>query len=902
MIRVTVNNRGVQAIPLSPVTTGSEGIVAAFLFSDDWAGLAKTAVFEGSGVQKEYIILNNQCVVPAEVLGESGGMLRVGVYGNDGNGNVVRPTIWGVVGRIEDGAISEDAGQTGATPSWAAQVQNAVQEALTVAQSVRTDADAGEFDGATFTPSVAADGMLSWTNDQGKENPEPVNIRGPQGIQGIQGPKGDKGDTGATGATGPQGPKGDTGATGPQGPQGPKGDPGDNGTVYFTVYGEAGVDVITGENIDEVTATMTFDEVYNALEAGKVVYADLDYYGAIATILYYYDSEIMFEYSGNQDGDIETYKFKMRKNGDLRFYDYTISMPVSGVNAGTCGLNIFYKNNVYSLDMSEAPKVKSIFDLTEKYSPIHWLYFTAYNSNVSERYYQADCYTTGTGENSIGHAVYRCYAVENGVKKVKTFEISEKFGVYDNLASATITFTEDSISTANDISYNASTTYSTGTVGEKLTELNRQISDLEDTVSTTQIINTASGEIASFADGADDMPIKSLVVNIEPVQSGSGDPSPENIRPISGHTGASVTRTGVNVWDEQWENGYINGSGGLSEYELAIRSKNYCTCKPNTTYQLKTPATMTGYAIAWYTTNKQFIDRIVNTRIVTAPNDAYFFKVSLYNYKSDGRTEYLHDVSFSYPSTDADYHEGHVQSLSVTFPSEAGTVYGGTLTLNPDRTGTLTVDRKYIDCSTITDWQINSVLQRIYKVLDDIAPAESSGLIADGLICNRFKSISASDLMTYHIEGVAVSAGKALQLLIKGLTDKENLTYPEIYSYFSENNTVVIAKLAAPTTYQLTESEISGILETLYGTNNIWSDVGTVDVEYPADTKLYIEQLTKPTEDDMTANANIAANKFFMIGNTLYFSTAAIAQGATIIPGTNCNVISLADALNNLNS
>ena len=51
-------------------------------------------------------------------------------------------------------------------------------------------------DGATFTPSVSADGTLSWSNDGGLPNPDPVNIRGPQGEQGIQGDAGPKGDPG----------------------------------------------------------------------------------------------------------------------------------------------------------------------------------------------------------------------------------------------------------------------------------------------------------------------------------------------------------------------------------------------------------------------------------------------------------------------------------------------------------------------------------------------------------------------------------------------------------------------------------------------------------------------------------------------------------------------------------
>lgn len=39
-------------------------------------------------------------------------------------------------------------------------------------------------DGTTFTPAVSEDGTLSWTNDGGLPNPEPVNIKGPPGSGG----------------------------------------------------------------------------------------------------------------------------------------------------------------------------------------------------------------------------------------------------------------------------------------------------------------------------------------------------------------------------------------------------------------------------------------------------------------------------------------------------------------------------------------------------------------------------------------------------------------------------------------------------------------------------------------------------------------------------------------------
>ena len=39
----------------------------------------------------------------------------------------------------------------------------------------------GGADGVTFTPNVSTSGMISWTNDGGRENPEPVDITGPAG-------------------------------------------------------------------------------------------------------------------------------------------------------------------------------------------------------------------------------------------------------------------------------------------------------------------------------------------------------------------------------------------------------------------------------------------------------------------------------------------------------------------------------------------------------------------------------------------------------------------------------------------------------------------------------------------------------------------------------------------------
>lgn len=60
-------------------------------------------------------------------------------------------------------------------------------------------------------------------------------------------------------------------------------------------------------------------------------------------------------------------------------------------------------------------------------------------------------------------------------------------------------------------------------------------------------LSSASGAVVTFADGTD-LPLKSLNVGIEPVQSGTGDPSPTNVRAISGWDAVNVTRCGKNLF------------------------------------------------------------------------------------------------------------------------------------------------------------------------------------------------------------------------------------------------------------------------------------------------------------------------------------------------------------------
>lgn len=151
MIKISVINRSVRLVcDNDPITTGSVGYPVSFSFSDEWGGLAKTAVFYGSGVRRDVALINStETTIPHEVLTEAGTMLRIGVYGALPDGTIVMPTVIIDVSRIKQGAKPSEIDPEAPTPSWVAEVQNAAADALEKAEAVEDAAERGDFDGVS---------------------------------------------------------------------------------------------------------------------------------------------------------------------------------------------------------------------------------------------------------------------------------------------------------------------------------------------------------------------------------------------------------------------------------------------------------------------------------------------------------------------------------------------------------------------------------------------------------------------------------------------------------------------------------------------------------------------------------------------------------------------------------
>lgn len=374
------------------------------------------------------------------------------------------------------------------------------------------------------------------------------------------------------------------------------------------------------------------------------------------------------------------------------------------------------------------------------------------------------------------------------------------------------------------------------TVGSALSDLKEDLESLQtDLAQTTAealsayVTDTASGAIASFPDGADNVPVKDLVVSIEPVQGGSGDPSPDNVRPISGHTQAVVTRTGVNVWDEEWELGVWNGSGEKVPSNTAIRSKNYIPVMPNTEYYWKFAARYTsGLIIRELDKNKGFLTTTTKETSGTFTTSSGCYFIVLCSYGSDNITTYQNDISINYPSTDHDYHAYDGQTYTISLD---GTVYGGTLDVT---TGVLTVDRAMVDMGTLT-WILNGGYFKSSS-LDSIIKRPVSNTEVPQVICSIYYPVNWNTTADKSVS-VLPTTGSAHNIFLwvkdSSYTDAESFTT-------AMNGVQLCYTLATPFEVQLTaEDDIT----TLKGQNNIWADCGDTTVEYRADTKLYINKM-----------------------------------------------------------
>ena len=354
--------------------------------------------------------------------------------------------------------------------------------------------------------------------------------------------------------------------------------------------------------------------------------------------------------------------------------------------------------------------------------------------------------------------------------------------------------------------------------------------------------DTESGSVASFPDGAKNVAVDELVTTIVPQQEGSGTPSPSNPRAISGRTEIKLSHLGKNLAvcvDS------LNANNGLTATKNDDGSIQM-TGTINRTYAVLSDAKYTKLPSGQYTFSianalpfnlyiATKISGTSTTRIITAGNTSVTFTAS----------GIIDEVYFglSGATNGKTYNEkiyAQLEKGSSASPFEAviatdtialgQTVYGGSLNVT---TGVLTIDHAFLEFNGTEDWSnVGGSYPQAFQLLTGITTAVQVPQNTQDIVCNKY-------------EWTGVSPGQGIRWANQASSGRLYVYDDRFTSDLSgfladmvQNHLTLAYNITNPTTVQLTPTEV----DTVLGSNNIYSDCGEVSVKYRADIGLYIDK------------------------------------------------------------
>ncbi len=416
----------------------------------------------------------------------------------------------------------------------------------------------------------------------------------------------------------------------------------------------------------------------------------------------------------------------------------------------------------------------------------------------------------------------------------------------------------------------------------------------------TEITAIGPVPMATFNSSAAGMPLKGLTVDIEPVHAGKGDPSPENMRPITGWTGVNVFDDPKYAFPINWNQIRTDTSqsrtvdGITTKYDPQThlftitnnsRTTNFgsgstqctvssvdpmpghryallgpyhsgvCVSTVNDNNTLRTTANVGSIMTMNASTATMFRLRITSSYDFVSAHpvgDVYSFYLNIVDItqllgEETAATATYEQIAEMFPKDWYPYNAGEIncvsavngdphRKISVNWQNEAGTVYGGTFDV---------VNRKLNSYPYYSSYNGETIIGPWISSMDVYAPGATPTLGAQ----------------VVDMGGAAASYD---------LSDVPEIT-------------------------------------TLFGENTIWADCGSVTVTYGAyleTVKAHADQLGEsilgtiaPLETTYTAGQNYTVGSFLVVGAKFYKVTAAIAEGGSITPGTNVIQTTVAEQL-----
>jgi len=358
------------------------------------------------------------------------------------------------------------------------------------------------------------------------------------------------------------------------------------------------------------------------------------------------------------------------------------------------------------------------------------------------------------------------------------------------------------------------------------------------------IIASNGGHVATFKDGCGD-PALEMIVRVVPNQAGLGDPTPSNVRPITGWTGMTIKRLGKNLFNaNNWvytgtsESIVIDDTNAMTiKSESYLEKVNYYIL-PNITskmvsfdYSVETTSNANAKLnLRGYRQDGTFVDLatitlksvgFTDTVSAKIPEDVKNIRFGNWGYsgtvnitniqiESDSRTEYE-----AYDEKD---------TISVDWSSQIGTVYGADVNVT---TGTITKTYEIVDLGTL-NWAYHNQYPVFYAPLTVAKP--------DGICyCEQY------------INGNTNTSGKDNRIEIGKygwfvndviICDSSKGTDAAAFKE-AMNGVLLVYELRTPgSEIQIEANEV----QTVAGLNNFVVDAGSIYLTYRAVTKPYVDK------------------------------------------------------------
>ena len=358
---------------------------------------------------------------------------------------------------------------------------------------------------------------------------------------------------------------------------------------------------------------------------------------------------------------------------------------------------------------------------------------------------------------------------------------------------------------------------------------------------------TVSGSVAHFEDGADGVPLKSLVANIpanlegvssvEVVQAGKNvakfsDEILDNDRTQNGVTFHATSENTVRIDGTATGGSAFMTSGyyvGDSRYRF-LKAGTYtlsCNMPDNGNY---TVANIIGYYVG--TTQRfesAFNCKINAPKVFTLTNDGYFnIQISVSNGYTVNQDVW---VQIEVGSTATEYEE-YIEPTTRTV-SLGRTIYGGIADIVTGEGESLY--EKYIVTGQETGDFLSGTNNNGNRIgLSGFVLAQKP-LYAGG-VSNIGENKACLNSATWTIGSWCIYTDNKLYFVVPN----EYTTFLTALQYLVDNNATFVFPLATPTDFIFTGKEINSF----YGDNTIWNDTGDSSVTYRRDIELALSGST----------------------------------------------------------